>query len=294
MPRARHVRMRLVAILAFALLVPLASGHAIPADFRVEPFVGVIPFDETRSTTLVFDYRCSGMSTAQTEENMSVVFSVAQAPAWATLSIEPREVPLPACLGVGQVTATLTGSAIRNATSLAPGNALVQAAWHTSGFVLNSTAQVELKLPFVAAFNVELAQSEKTERPQTVVVFPVKLTSHATGVMKLMFEIVDKAEDLQAPIPNPITLQGPDGAQRSADIPLTIQTPYRNGRVDETGTVTYRITPYDALDPKVRGEPQELTVTVHTKGFYAPGPQLFGAMLALGLAALALRRRRER
>lgn len=81
----------------------------------------------------------------------------------------------------------------------------------------------------------------------------------------------------------------------SADAPqtvlLVVQTPYKNGRLDREEVVTYRVTPHPANDSGVSGEAQTLSVTVHTKGFYVPGPQIFGAMLAIALAAILLRRR---
>lgn len=285
-------RALLLALLVLPL-VPVASAHAVPADLLVEPFAEPIPFDGERSTTILFDYRCSGMSTAESEPNMTLRLSVLRAPAWATLRVEPAEILLAECRGVGQARALLVGSASRSAASLTGDVALVQAEWLTSGFSLNSTAQVALKVPFVAAFDVEAPVTEQTAKPQSVVVFPITVTSRATGIMKLTFEVVEKTGGVEVPMPNPITLQGPDGIQRSASVPITFQTPYKNGFVDDDASVTMRITPAHALDPRIKGEPQEIVFRIKTEGFYAPGPQFFGVLAALAIGALLVRSKKR-
>lgn len=281
------------ALVLLSLLAPFAMGHAVPADFAALPYAAPLPFEGEASTLVTFDYRCSGMSTAESEANMSVEFDIVSAPEWARLRLEPERIELPTCRGVGQARAQLFGAADRNASELAPAVAIVASSWSTSGFVLNSTAQVPLEPTFVPGFDMAIAEDEKWEKPQSVVVFPVTFTSRATGPVKLVFEVVDKAGDLVAVLPQPVTLQGPGGAMRTADVPFTIQTPYHNGRLDEEGKVTYRATPQHPLDATKTGDAQEFTFTVHTKGFYMPGPQLLGAMLALAAAALVLKRRRR-
>lgn len=295
MPPSRRPSMHRALLLALLVLsfAPVASAHAVPADFLVEPFAEPIPFEGERSTTILFDYRCSGMSTAESEPNMTLRLSILRAPAWATLRVEPADIPLAECRGVGQARALLVGSADRSAAGLGDTLALVQAEWLTSGFSLNSTAQVALKVPFVAAFDVEAPITEQTAKPQSVVVFPITITSRATGIMKLTFEVVEKTGGVQVPMPNPITLQGPDGIQRSANVPITFQTPYKNGFVDDDATVTMRITPAHALDPRIKGEPQEIVFRVKTEGFYAPGPQFFGVLAALAIATFLAGRRRS-
>lgn len=283
------MRRVLLALIVCTSLVPLAGAHAVPADFGVDPFVEPLGFETERATTLRFDYRCSGMSDARSEANMTVDFSVAEAPEWARLRIEPARLELPTCEGIGQATARIFATAVQN-VSMSAGPATIRAAWSTSGFVLNETADVALAPPFVPAFEMTVGETEKAARPQDVVAFLVTFESHATGPLKLDFELVEKGDGLQVPVPNPITLQGPGGAIRSADVPFVAQTPYRNGPNDVTETFTYRVTAKHPIDPTLRGEPQLLTFTVHTKGFYMPGPGLAVVALAAVAAALAFTR----
>lgn len=138
-----------------------------------------------------------------------------------------------------------------------------------------------------APFDVEIAMNEKWAKPQTALVFPADLTNVHEKPIKVFFEVVAKDGEAIAVVPNPTTLQ--PGA--SAWIPFMVQTPYRNGHLDETTRVTYRAIAKDAGTLAPVGEPAQFDLIVHTKGFYVPGPQLFAAMLALGIAALVLRRR---
>lgn len=277
----------LVAVLA----LPLAGAHAVPADFAVAPFAEPLTREGESSTLLTFDYRCSGMSQNATEPDMSVRFIVTSAPAWAALRVQPEEVALPECQGVGRATATLVGRVV--ADGAVTGSADIVARWTTSAGELDSVARVELVPAWSPAFQVDLAETEKTAKPQEAVFFPATITNGG-GMTKLWFEVVEKSPSLQVVVPNPVVLQAHGMAGDTANIPFTIQTPYKNGPNDDEGYVTFRIQPSKPLDPRERGEPQEFTVKVHTKGMYVPAAQFFGVMTALGAAAMLVRRRGKR
>lgn len=281
--------MRQAWLLLVALLtLPLAGAHAVPADFSIAPFAEPLSREGESSTLLAFDYRCGGMSANATEPNMTVRFLVSSAPTWAALRIEPEEVALPACEGVGRATATLIGRAVESAADA--GFADIIARWRTSGLDLDSVARVEVVPEWSPAFEVSLPETEKTAKPQEAVFFPATITN-VGGMTKLWFEVVDKSPSLQVVVPNPVVLQANGKEGDTAMIPFTIQTPYKNGPNDDEGFATFRVVPSKPLDPSERGEPQEFTVKVHTQGMYVPAAQFFGVMIALGAAAMLVRRR---
>ena len=277
-------------LLGLVLLAPLAGAHAVPADLTVAPFVGALPYDGESRTTVRFEYRCSGMSTEPTDPDMHVAFAVASAPSWAELRVEPTELALEPCVGIRVANATLSGTARADAAAT-PGDAIVEVAWTTAGMTLRETASVTVRAPYVAAIRVDAPVTHVEAKPQSVAVFPLTIHNAGNGLVKVAFELVSKPESLQVPLPVPITLQGPEGAIRSGSVPVTVQTPYRNGNLDENGTLVLRLTPFDPLDPTQRGEPQEVSFSVRTKGFYAPGLQHLGVVAALALAAVFSRRR---
>lgn len=283
---------RVLASLALLLLAPLAGAHALPADFAIAPFAEALSREGESSTLLTFDYRCSGMSTNLSEEGMSVAFFVASAPTWASFRVEPAEVALPECQGVGRATATLVGRAIDVGSE--QGVVEVTARWRTSGMEVDSVARVEVVPPWSPVIIVDLAQTQKSAKPQQAVAFPATFTNAGSGMTKLTFEVVDKSPSLQVPVPNPLILQPRGSPGATAQVPITVQTPYKNGPNDDLGFVTFRVVPSKPLDPSERGEPQEFTVRVHTEGLYVPAAQFFGVMVALGAAAVLMRRRGTR
>jgi len=273
-------------LLILALFAPLAAAHAVPADFAIDPFSEPLSTEGETSTLIIFDYRCSGMSTNGSEEGMGARFLVSSAPAWVEARVEPEAVELPACEGIGRATATLVASAVEDAVAFDPGAIEVTARWATSGFELDSVARVEVVGAWRPAIVVDIPEPTRQEKAQTAAFFPVTFTNAGSGLTKLSFEVLSKGESLQAVVPNPVILQGRGHPQAIVSIPFAIQTPYRNGPMDEVGAVTYRMTPSMPLDPTQRGEPQEFTLTVHTEGFYVPAAaQFFGALAVLGLAA---------
>jgi hypothetical protein len=136
-------------------------------------------------------------------------------------------------------------------------------------------------------FDIDITMTEKWEKPQNAVMFPVTLTSRVGTSVEIVFEVTETTGDLLAPMPRPILLT----SAASATVPFAVQTPYHNGYLQETGTVTYQVSARDPDSKAPIGDAREVTVTVHTRGFYVPGPQLFGAMVAVALAAVVWRRR---
>jgi len=140
-------------------------------------------------------------------------------------------------------------------------------------------ALVLLLAPAAAAsptsLEVEITMNERWEKPQEVVVFPARITNRGPEPTRVAFEIASNPSNLVAPAPPPITI----GPGEATDILFTVLTPFHFGRVNEVGTILWRAIPQN-------GDPQEFELTVGTKGFYVPGPQIFGVMLAIGVAAL--------
>ena len=141
-----------------------------------------------------------------------------------------------------------------------------------------------LLAPTVAAssdpLEVTLAMNEKWEKPQKVVIFPAEVANRGAASTRVTFEIASNPQDATAVIPNPVTI--PAGETRT--ITFAVHTPFRNGYVNDEARVTYRAT-------SAEGSASEFDVIVHTRGMYVPGPQIFGAMLAIAFAAFLLRRR---
>lgn len=291
----RALALALLPAILLALATVPAQASAIPADLYLDRFPGAVPFAPAEAnTTVAFQYRCSGFSSVNDSSRQNVSFHVEKAPSWMSARIEPARIELPLCTGVGNVTARVLASAANGSVATPSDELTVRAEWETDGFVVNLTQSIGVAAPYVPLIDVEVAANETQAKPQTPVVFPIRITNLASGSTRIAFEVVSKDEALMVPVPNPVTLQHRGSTHEAASVPITVMTPYRNGPMDEVGSVTYRLTPMSAIDPKVRGESTLLTFVVHTKGFYVPAVDgLVVLASTLGVALLVARRLRR-
>lgn len=302
------------ALLAFALLgtafaafVPTAEAQQsssitvklTPPDI-VKPLQGATIFNG--EATLTADY--SGVSGVI---GIPVTYTVTKYPAWATVIVSPTSdiFPVPAgtsAPGGASYQQKLTFKVSVTASDQAP-------AFQSEAIEITATTKpstqgavpatgkdsVPITAGFFSILDVQLAESVKIERPQTAVVFPLKVTNFGNANTKVDISIDGDPGNLQVQKPSPVTLQSKQagGTLISADIPLTIQTPYKNGYMNEVGVVNFKITSSYALNPELSGDSSSVSVLVTTKGFYLPGPSpilLVGLVMLVAVVARRLRK----
>lgn len=291
---------------AFLALAPTAEAQASasltislnPPSEAVKPLQNPISF--TGSVTFTSDY-----SSLTGVIGIPVQYTVSQKPAWATVIVNPASDVFPAPqAGAGSagtsytitrpITITVSASdqapafqadtiEITGTTTAAPGG----------GTAKSGKGTAPISAEYFSIIDVQLAEAIKVERPQTAVTFPVKVSNFGNANTKVTFEVIDRAENLQVNIPIPVVLQSRQngGSAISADVALQIQTPYKNGYMNEVGTVNYKLTSAYALDPKKKGDESSVSVLLTTRGFYVPAasPLLFVGLIAV--AALMIRRK---
>ena len=265
-----------------------------PPSEPVKPLQAPISF--TGTVTLIADSSAySGII------GVPVAYTVTKQPAWANVLVSPSTDIFPVGTSTPSqnfqssrpITVTVTAS---DAAPAFQADQIEITATTTStpgGKAVSGKGNVPITADYFSIIDVQLAEAIKVERPQSVVSFPVKISNYGNANTKVTFTIGDgTSQNLQVPVPNPVTLQSKQagGNQISADIPLNIQTPYKNGYMNEVGIVNYKITSAYALDPKIKGDESSVSVLVTTRGFYVPGPSpiLFVGLVAA--AALLLRR----
>ena len=233
-----------------------------------------------------------------------VEYKVTKNPAWASVTVSPANDVIQAGQpgANGQVTGTKSFTVSVLATDQAPAfqaeNIEITATFRPAnpGAAAKSVATtVPIQADYFSILDVQLAQAIQQDRPQATVTFPVKITNLGNGNTKVSFAIAEggNPQNLNAPIPIPVTLQSKQagGNAISAEIPLQIQLPYKNGYMNDVGVVTYKITSNYALDSKLRGDETTLSVLVTTKGFYVPGPTPLVVVGLLMVGAFLFRRR---
>lgn len=148
---------------------------------------------------------------------------------------------------------------------------------------------------FQPTYEVSLEREHAEAGPQESVTFPIVIENRGDERVRFTFERVDEDQTtgVQAAVPAPVELDGSGtGSKSTATVNLQVYTPFRNGYLDEDDEVTLRVIPQDPEDPERQGEPTTLTVSVHTEGFYIPGPGVWTvlAVLAAVAGARGLRR----
>lgn len=286
------------ALMAFAPTAQAQQSASIvvamnaPSD-PVKPLQGPLTF----SGSVTFQGDTGGYTNVI---GVPITYTVTKQPAWATVLVSPATdvIPVPTTPGPtfsGSRPFTVIVTASENAPAFTADQVEITAT--TTPGAGGKAASGKNAVPIVAGYfsiiDVQLAETIKVERPQTPVVFPVKVTNLGNANTKVTFAVQDKTENLQVPIPNPVTLQSRQagGQQISTDVPLTIQTPYKNGYMNEVGLVNYKLTSAYALDPKIKGDESSVSVIVTTRGFYVPGPSPLLLVGLLGVAAVLLRRK---
>ena len=268
-----------------------------PPTESVKPLQGALNFGGVATLT----YSNEGIANLV---GIPVTYTVSNAPAWAQVVVSPASDVFPVSPSAGSTSPsttvprqfTVSVTASDPAPAFQPGTIEITAV-ATPSQAQGKSATAKVNVPVTAAYfsilDTQLAEAIKIERPQQPVVFPLKVTNLGNANTKVAFAVEDKAANLNVPVPIPIVLQSKQagGNQISSDVPLTVQTPYKNGYMNEVGVVTYHITSSYALDPKLKGDETRVSVVVTTKGFYVPGAELPILLGLLGVAALVLRRK---
>lgn len=127
--------------------------------------------------------------------------------------------------------------------------------------------------------------------PQSVLLFPVRLRNLGAEDVKVTFTVEHASNGFVLPAPQPLTLKGArDGERGESTLTLGVQTPYRNGRVDEEGTVVVRWAAARVGDAGAEVE-GSFALYPRAKGTYVPAPGLVAAGLTVVFLAMLFRPR---
>ena len=232
-------------------------------------------------------------------------------PAWATCTPTPAsdvfDPPNANAAGAGAggsytstKTVKITISASDQAPAFTPQPMTITATTSgaTGGNPITGLGSSVVEAGFFSILDVQVQNAIVVERPQTIINIPVSVNNLGNAQTKVTFSIAEGstvgevANALQPQLPPPTTLGSKQAGATvtKADIVLTVQTPYKNGYMNDGGTLNYKITSAYAINPALRGDESQLSVLVTTRGFYVPG---MSPILLLGLVgglALAMRR----
>lgn len=305
--RARNMTVAsLVALATMLAIAPTASAQNVvdtqlkltlgTADTAIKPLsdLAVITGD------VVYTYSSNGASLIAT----TIQLKVTDAPAWASVTISPATIPAPVAsstpgAGSTQTTPPLPFKVLVSTTADAPAftlaNIKVSATALTNGNLKQSTAEesTPIRADFFSIIDAVPQTTIQLATPQSQVAYPVTVTNFGNAQTKVFFEITDKPASWQVVAPTPITLDAKQagGKQTSSTVNLMIQTPFRNGYLNEVGAATMKVTSSYALDNKIKGDQTQMSTLTTTKGFYVPGFEALFVLVGLAGVALVIRRR---
>jgi hypothetical protein len=296
--RTKFTSLMIVALLMGTFLLAFAptaeaQGRATsvtvklePATQNVKPLQGQISIKGTVTFT-------ADPTVYNSLIGVPIQYSVKTAPSWASVTISPTSDVIVIQPGATQqVEATKTFDVIISANEQAPAfqaapiEITAAAAATQATAAQTGTGSTPIVADYFSIIDVQLAEAIKVDRPQTPVIFPLTITNFGNANTKVSFEILSQDESLQVP-----QSKQAGGNQITATVPLTVQTPYKNGYMNEVGQVTFKITSAYALDSKLKGDESTVAVLVTTKGFYVPGFSPVFLVGLLALAAVLIRRR---
>lgn len=294
----------LVALVGLAFLAtvapPAAAQTNAPSSLQLTMTAfdaPIRPLSGLGQATLKIDYSYfAAGGTALTATRITL--SVAEAPSWAVVTISPSTILIPIQSPSGpsntiqatQQTAIVYVATTADAPAFTPANLKIKADAAANQPIAATTGDVQslVQADFFSVIDVQVAQPIRIVRPQTAVEFPITVSNFGNGNSKVAFELVgEPSGGLQVPIPQPITLEARQtgGKLTQQTVGFNIQTPFKNGYMNQDGLVTVKLKAAYALNSQVKGEEVQFSVLATTKGFYVPGPSPLFAILAIGLVA---------
>jgi hypothetical protein len=285
-------------------MVPTAQAQVAPSQVTIDidPFRDPIrPMSGTATSTgsVAYSYHLSGGGAlGATQVNLRVV----EAPPWASVTVSPSSLffEIDGQPGAGQTISAGSQSfrifiaTTSDAPAFQPASLRVQASAVENQPIDPSTAEdsIPIEADFFSVIDAQVAQPIRVVRPQTNVEFPVTITNFGNAQTRATISMQQVTEGLQVPTPQPVTLHseqmGGDAIQ--ATVPISLETPFRNGYMNQPGLIDAMIKATYALDTSREGDSLPVSVLVTTKGFYVPGAGLLALLGALGVSAFVLPR----
>ncbi len=307
MLKTKSLKIAIAAMFAIAGLAVVADPVAAQAEkptieVEVGTFDGPIrPLSETKEVTITVKYTYFGPAGASGLVPVRVALQATDVPPWAVATLNPPAVFMPIQAGQGLTTVTKTAklmiSTTADAPALTPVTIKVKANSDGNSYLnpANGEGQTTVTADYFGLLDGVAGTTIQIAKPQEQVSYPITVTNLGNGQTKVFFEITGAPEGWQVVTPQPVVLEArQQGGKKTAEtIQLQIQTPYRNGYLNEVGVVGLRITSVYALNADKKGDATNVNVLTTTKGFYVPGVDGLAMTLSFVGVALAISARRR-
>lgn len=277
----------LLALAALLVFVPAASAAAVEARFE-PPTAPVQPLQGPALGRLDVEVACASL-TGELAEPLQL--RVVESPAWSTVTVSPATLLArreDCAGGVWRGNATVIVSTTGDAPAFAPATLRLIAS-RTTGE--NGTAAGLIEAGYFSIVDDTPAVTSMVGEPQSQLVFPVRFANLGNGATTILFT-VEKPANWEVVDPPPLSLGSRQaGTPNEATLPITVQTPFRNGYVDEVAAIVVTWRAHHALNASLAGDSGQFVLQAAARGAHLPVPAALAVAALAGAAVVALRRR---
>lgn len=286
----------LVILVATAAVAAPTAGHGEDdatqtAQVRVDVDPLTRPVDPgsgPTSTTVTVEVPCGAVGQ---EGSRAVNLTVPGKPRWVTATVSPSTVHVGPgdCEtenGTARVETELRVETTHEAPAFSPANVTVRA---SSDGLEPGSDDVEVQAAFYAVLDVQTDRPVVVAEPASQVEFPVELANLGNGPVAVTAELTNRTagSGLEPVLPGAVGLGAePTGGNRHATVTVAVETPERNGYVNEGGELEVTWTARYGPQPSLGGDASTSTFRITTKGFRLPAPGAAAVLPALAAAAL--------
>lgn len=272
---------------------PSLDGSLSIGNNIIRPIVGL------ETVNVEYTYKADAQGTSIT--SVPVLFEAKADKSWLTVTLEksqafvainqngPTDAPAKTTLSVSvSKDAPAFEKATITVTATAGGGACLPPV--STPVPAQTTVQADFYENYQARFDQAIWKTGQNARIQV----PMTLENFGNGALRVQFAVAEgTSEKLNLALPGPqvvdSTIAG--GDTNKLNIPIDVQTPFKNGYENRRDNLLIDITGASAFDTSKKVTPLQLSGVIQTQGVYVPG---FEAVTLLGAAiALAFMSRRR-
>ena len=299
----------------FAVFTPVATAgpfdkqleklYRCDYDLKVEydkekaesPF---LPVDKTIEIPITLKLRFYGRYAEEIEPFYSVAalveLHVNNTPSWATATIVPPFLTIPASAEYVDVNATVNIKVDENAIPFKDGKIEIRIDIGKLGAIQKRTFSRYITFwpGYLPVLDISTSETVKQIKPQDTVNLDIEIDNLGNAKTNLLCKVLDLPEGWVAEIPSNVVLgSGTLGEDTSEIVSLDVKPPYDFGYHNEREIIKVSITPLYYGNESIKGEEHFVSFIIQSRGFSTPGFEGVFVFFAFMCIAMIFKKRRK-